>query len=77
MWGLDGRVLLRQVKGHVLHEPLERFTMETVTHGLLLGHVPGIDLSILRTTFVEELGVFVHPHDGNATVVLLKTNMNK
>jgi hypothetical protein len=38
LW-LDGRVLLHEVKRHVLHEPLERLAVKALAEGQLTGYV--------------------------------------
>jgi hypothetical protein len=52
VWWLYGRVLLWQVKSHVLHKPSERSALEFLSKFLLFADVTRLDITIMRSSLV-------------------------
>lgn len=69
-WGLHRGVKFGQIKGHLLHEPLEWFTVKFVPDGLLFRHIPRVNVPVVGPPLVQILSIFIHPDLGNSSVVL-------
>ena len=62
-----------KIERNFRHEPLEVFAVKFLANSQLLADVSRVDAAVGRSTFVDVLGVFVHPHIGHTTIVLHKT----
>lgn len=60
---------------YLCDKPLKRLALQFHPQGLLFGDIAGVDLEVVRSSRVQELGVLVHPHFGYATIVLETTNV--
>lgn len=72
--GLHWWVEFWQVPSYLTHEPFEALAVEIVAKFLLSSHIPRGEMPVLRSTLVNVLCVFIHPHFSHTLQVPCQTD---